>query len=255
MTTLKREGFKVPSETFKVSPDEANEAFANAMPWLKSVVEITTMMRELTKGEWDDDLEMDIVDVIVDNEDTYQITKLNNLMAKPIGKTEAISDIQQTLIPLPNSGEEPLQELLVKLFKDIALNYALPTVKVTQNLATMLNSYTNRLVYFIYYQFEMNKYQIGVISEPVYQYAMKSENGEIDKFMKEMDELAVRFRPQLEVFDEYPELEDAFFEVAEVYMENLDLFTATLTYQEVVSVINSKDPESELTRLHSKYRG
>lgn len=239
---------------FKVSHEEYNKAFETGIPWMRVIMEVVDLMKEFIDEGWDEEIEDDLVDLIADNADVFDITGLDRVMMMPIGKTNALTSIQQTLVPIKQGKEEilPMQEIIIKAFKEIAGTYSLPIPEVVMSLYSVLEDYVSRLVYWIYYQFEINKIPLNVIFEPVYQYINKYEDGNFDKFVEEMDKAVAKYRPALEVFDEYPELEEPFLEIAETYLEEIDLFTVELSCEDVMAVINSKNPGEELIRINSR---
>lgn len=100
------------------------------------------------------------------------------------------------------------------------------------------------LAYFLFYQFSMDVTQASIadgketeVNVALHSYA--DENGEdVKEMLIFVTEVMSKFRPSLTIFEEYPDLEEAFYEIAGAYIRDFDRLSEFLTADIVSGVIN-----------------
>lgn len=153
-----------------------------------------------------------------------------------------------------------LEQLTSAVVKLSALAIPLTDDQV-RNLRKLAASCMAELSFFLYYGFLMDETESSIeqgreleISIPV-QTMLEETGSEINKFLAWINEIKLRFRPKLEVFAAFPELEEAFLEVAGPYISDFDTYARYVSIDIVRAVlVENADVEEIVKALETQYQ-
>lgn len=239
---MKRAKFEY-NETFvKLSEDLVNGALQEAMAFTATLDEVAKripMLEELDRAEDTEEFlarSFDLLDWLIDHGDQLRVDDLAELCDYPIASTEVLLKRVVAIATDVQTGKEGLTRMLSAVLDGFCDEYSFPSGGPLAVLKERTEFYLGQLGYFIYYQYGLHRIAEGVVTEPVFQYCMQ-EDMTPEEFEKYWSDLLRRYRPNLTVFEEYPELENPFWDVAGGYMSEFDLFADFLTKEDVLAIL------------------
>ena len=249
---MKRVKFSYNSTFMKLSDDTVNAAFSESVKFVELLVKIARAIPDLQALEKTGDTDgfMDssfwLLDDIIDNDyDKLRAESLAELCDYPIASTDVLLRRAAEIGRELHTGKEGLTSLLSRAVTNFCDEYSFPSGENLEFLRGRIQHYLGQLGYFIYYQYGLHKVSDTTVTEPVYQFCMK-DGRTPEELANFWSGVIKEFRPRLSVFEEYPELEEAFWDVAGPYMDEFDLFEDYLTKDDVVAILTPNADISEL---------
>lgn len=102
-----------------------------------------------------------------------------------------------------------------------------------------------------YYQFDMDTTASCIgdnreleVDINVYQYA-EANNMSVSDLVLKVKESWSEHRPSLPLFEEYPELEDQFYDIAGAFVQDFDLLESSITVDDIYRIINDSETDIE----------
>lgn len=131
-------------------------------------------------------------------------------------------------------------------FYELSKEYTKPYIPLTEEqnkkLKSLCKSAIGNLSTFIYYEFELddtlNQIKSGeeiTVNINIYNYA-KEQKWDLSKTIERLKASVIGYRPNLPIFEAYPELEDDFYDNVGSYVHDFDILEEYLTLDDIVKV-------------------
>lgn len=153
---------------------------------------------------------------------------------------------------------------LDKLLQELCMRYIPLSEAELADVKDKLKETFGNLLYFLYYQFEMDVTVEDLLAESddarvesnVYQY-VNSNGMSVKELVLEVKELLSKYSPRMAIFDKYPELEEEFTEIVGPYAKDLEVLSDLITEAEVITILKGGpnfDIESYIKKLESSIK-
>ena len=239
---MRRERFEYNSTLMRLSDEVVHGAFAEAVHFTELLDTVTGKIPALTECEKNGDksgfitTSFELLDQMLEENEKLSVDNLEQLCDSPIANTEVlmkrISAIGADIV----SGKEGLTRRLARYLEDCCDGYSFPSGKNLELLAERIEYYLGHLCFLIYYQYGLHHIESGSVTEPVFQFCAR-EGLEVLDILDFWKSMLKKHRPVLTVFEEYPDLEDSFWDAASAYMSDFDYFADILTKDDVLAII------------------
>lgn len=130
-----------------------------------------------------------------------------------------------------------------------------------KNLNKLIRQAIGHLSMFLYSQFDMSdtlsdveRNEEPTVNIDVYRYA-ETVKVDVIELEKSVEEAMVKYRPNLPVFEEFPELEEEFYDIAGPYLQDFELLEDLVTTEDVRLVLNEPNIDLESLIETIKSRG
>ena len=135
------------------------------------------------------------------------------------------------------------KEKLMSVIEQVTTAYIPLSSEDIASVASLDKQALGNLATFIYYQFGLdltidsaeNESEV-VANINVYQYA-EATNMDVVVLAREVEKVMKDFRPTLPVFEEFPELEEEFYDIAGVYVQDFEALESEITAEDVKRVL------------------
>ncbi|GAA0101707.1 hypothetical protein UT300012_24220 [Paraclostridium bifermentans] len=132
-----------------------------------------------------------------------------------------------------------------RLAREYADDYVPLDKKQIAEVADYVNQAIGQLAYYMYYQFNMGDFLEDVEAEKedyrtdlaVFNYCDRHDI-KVEDLINLVNEIRLTHKPQLPVFDECPDLENEFFDVAGPYIDDYELLESKLTVADVRAILS-----------------
>lgn len=131
----------------------------------------------------------------------------------------------------------------IELVKAYTTAYVPLTEKEVQKLKERVTETLGHLAYFLYYQFGMGNTADSFVEgiEIVVDFAFNKfcdvKGLDFRNVINDIKAIAWTFRPHLPIFEEFPELEEEFYDIAGPYVQDFDLLEEKLNIETVKQII------------------
>lgn len=133
--------------------------------------------------------------------------------------------------------------------------------KELARIRTLFGQTIGHITTFLYSQFEMgvtldavNENEDPSVNIDIFKYA-ESVNKDVITLEKEVYNAMVKYRPSLPVFEEYPELEEEFYDIAGPYIQDFEILEGLITSEDVKLVLENSNLDLEAFIEEIKARG
>ena len=241
---MNRVRFEYNATLITLTEDVINGAFKEAVQFTEVLDKVMNTIAQLKVAEEqcnnDGFLEQsfELLDWIMDSSEKLCVDNLIDLCDYPIARTEVLTRRIVELGADIRTGSSGMTAVLAALLNSFCDSYSFPSGQDLKDFEHRVRYYLGQLGFFVYYQYQLYLVKDSVITEPVYQYCAQNGVG-MQEIAKYWEELMRRYRPELTVFEEYPELESPFWDVAGSYMSEFDLFADFLTKDDVLALVYS----------------
>ena len=150
---------------------------------------------------------------------------------------------------------------LVALVEKVESAYIPLSQKELESIKRLVDQTIGHLTTFVYSQFEMgvtldavNDNEEPSVNIDIYKYA-ESVNKDVLTLEKEVYDAMLKYRPSLPVFEEFPELEEEFYDIAGPYIQDFELLEDLITSEDVRLVLENNNLDLEVFIEEIKARG
>jgi hypothetical protein len=228
----------------KLSDERVVDAVTDA---IQAMQMFTDLHAALTKAEeagesGNDDAEMEMLDMV---EAMTMDLSFDGLEAFAQNMAASSDSIQRRL----NNGVHYLTEA-AKLLNTISVAFIPMTTKQIQVLKEYSAEILAELSYFTFYQYNLDQTQESIahdkeieINLAVVRYCDNS-GADVKEVLIKVVAIMSQYRPRFTIFEEFPELEDEFYNIAGAYIRDFDTLSEFVT-ADVVKAVLSGDADVE----------
>lgn len=150
-------------------------------------------------------------------------------------------------------------DIAKKMIRELSEAYVYLSTEQIEGLKKLAYHVLGEVSYFLYFQFRLNETEASIKNkeELVLSVAIKSyldDSGEVlESFLNFLKDIMVSHRPELTIFEAFPDLEDEFYLIAGAYIKDFEAMEEFLTIDIVSAVIKGEmDPEDAVRSLQEK---
>lgn len=147
-----------------------------------------------------------------------------------------------------------------ELIDDALYNYIPLTLDEVNKIKHFVSEAIGNLSICLYYQFSLDDTVSSVanlseleVDVNVYKYT-QANGVDVNSLALQIKECWLEHRPTLPIFEEYPELEELFYEVAGAYVQDFDALEEYVTANDIFIIVNSTglDIEEKVKEIESR---